>query len=121
MIIELLHHKKPLFVYFWINNNLIENLYNVYAHDDCTNKWYNENLKQGNYWDDYTGRDLLPPYGIGDSPYDIYYDDKDDNYPLMKPYPNIKSRQSKKITYYMYFDNLPNFFPILQRLLKIIS
>ncbi len=47
--------------------------------DPSTNSWsYND---EGNYWDDYTGEDVLPPYGIGDTPY-VIDDDTSDLCPL---------------------------------------
>jgi len=69
------------------HNNFINNIEK--AKDKGTNnKWYNSDLKQGNYWDDYGGFDILPPWGVGDTPYIIppYSLRNNDNYPLMKPY-----------------------------------
>jgi parallel beta-helix repeat protein len=62
------------------NNNLIENdIQNGY--DICSNSW--DNLKKGNYWDDYKGEDTNGD-GIGDTPYTIIGNTTQDNYPLMK-------------------------------------
>ena len=40
------------------------------AKDSCTNKWYNQETHEGNYWDDYDGEDNNND-GIGDTPYTI--------------------------------------------------
>jgi len=51
------------------------------------NLWHNPILLRGNYWDDYDGEDILPPYGVGDTPYKIYsmtFSSKD-KYPFMNP------------------------------------
>ena len=52
------------------------------------NHWYNPTLKQGNYWSNYKGIDVLPPWGIGDIPKRIFpsFLGHKDKYPLMKPY-----------------------------------
>ena len=65
------------------HNNLIENTQN--ADDDNTNTWYNSELEQGNFWDDYTGEDDDGD-GIGDTPYEIPGDSNQDEYPLMTQY-----------------------------------
>lgn len=50
------------------------------AHDSSSNFWsYNS---QGNYWDDYSGKDENPDDGIGDTPYDIPGGSNQDEYPL---------------------------------------
>jgi parallel beta-helix repeat protein len=51
------------------------------------NLWYNPILLKGNYWDDYDGKDNLPPYGVGDTPYEInsMTFSSRDKYPLMNP------------------------------------
>ena len=73
------------YVYY---NNLIDNDQNAY--DKGNNIWHKFKLfgkSMGNYWDDYTGQDILPPYGIGDTPY--YIDPhpliNKDRYPCMEP------------------------------------
>jgi parallel beta-helix repeat protein len=76
------------------HNNLINN--NNQALDDSDkNRWDNGYPSGGNYWSNYNGIDLNrtpkqnipPPDGLGDSPYVIDSDSKD-NYPLMEPYPS---------------------------------
>jgi len=66
------------------HNNFINNTIHVY--DGGRNHWNDSILKEGNYWDNYTGEDRNPQEGIGDTPYDISGGDNQDNYPLMSPY-----------------------------------
>ena len=89
-----LAHSNNNTIYF---NNLVNNTKNVYC-VDSTNKWnspekiaYTYNNKDytnylGNYWDNYTGIDTDND-GIGDTPYIIEGDEKD-NFPLMEPFEN---------------------------------
>lgn len=65
-------------------NNFINNTY-YHAHDESNNTWYSQELKQGNYWDDYNGEDKNND-GIGDTPYNIEGNTSTDKYPLMSPY-----------------------------------
>ena len=73
------------------HNNFISNFYQeisgkiTNAYSTCGNSWFNSSLKQGNYWDDYTGLDKNND-GIGDEPYVISGEDNVDEYPLMMPY-----------------------------------
>jgi parallel beta-helix repeat protein len=72
-------------------NNFIGNT--KHARDLGWNTWYNAITKRGNYWDDYTGKDFLPPYGVGDRRYIIgprLFLNRD-KYPLMKPYNGSQS------------------------------
>ena len=75
--------KKNLFY----QNNFIGNT--RHAYDEGWNSWFDASIKRGNYWDDYAGRDILPPRGVGDQRYIIgprKYLNRD-RFPLMKPYP----------------------------------
>jgi len=62
------------------------------------NYWYNPDLKEGNYWDDYTGIDENKD-GIGDTPYDIPGLNSQDLYPII-------DEDSEKLVYIPgdYFD-----------------
>ncbi|MBN1801065.1 MAG: right-handed parallel beta-helix repeat-containing protein, partial [Candidatus Lokiarchaeota archaeon] len=62
-------------------NSIIENGMN--ARDDSgDNQWDNGSV--GNYWSDYTGVDEIEPFGIGDTPYNIYGNTgAQDKYPII--------------------------------------
>jgi parallel beta-helix repeat protein len=60
------------------HNNFIDNNYNVYT-EETKNTWSFNG--EGNYWDDYSGKDLNKD-GIGDFPYNIT-EGNVDYYPLM--------------------------------------
>ena len=62
-------------------NSLFNNHHNGYD-NSSDNLW--DDGKEGNYWDDYIGKDKNSD-GIGDMPYSISPNGVD-NYPLMKPY-----------------------------------
>jgi parallel beta-helix repeat protein len=79
-----------------VNNQLYHNIIisnSTHAIDEGDNQWDNGYPEGGNFWSNYTGIDLNstpsqdtpPPDGIGDTPYNIDSDTKD-NYPLMKPF-----------------------------------
>jgi len=64
------------------HNNFIDNTQHVESYESI-NAW--DNSFEGNYWNNYTGDDVDPHDGIGDTPYIIDADNQD-NYPLMSPY-----------------------------------
>jgi parallel beta-helix repeat protein len=78
------------------HNNIIGNT--IQAGDDSNNgnQWDNGYPSGGNYWSDYTGvdfnstptQDVPPPDEIGDTPYFIDSNSKD-NYPSMVPFGNF--------------------------------
>ncbi len=71
------------------HNNFINN--GVHAFDNgYSNMWYNEELREGNYWDDYQGSDSDKD-GIGDDPYPIEpaTEINKDLYPLIQEYIGI--------------------------------
>ena len=68
------------------HNNFIENTQNAYGGLD-SDTWYNSEISEGNYWDDYTGTDADSD-GIGDTPYSIPGSDAQDKYPLIDQYDN---------------------------------
>jgi len=72
-----------------INNEIYHNSFvnnTINAYDEALNSWNASDIKEGNYWDDYTGTDRDPQDGIGDIPYDIEGNINQDKYPLMSPY-----------------------------------
>jgi len=68
-------------------NKFAHNAQQVYLFDNATNVWSKGLPSSGNYWSDYGGVDANRD-GIGDSPYIINANNKD-NYPLMAPIDNL--------------------------------
>jgi len=86
------------------HNRFINNSYPWMMQDNAVdgsgpNYWYNPNLKQGNYWDDYIGIDGNGD-GIGDTPYDIPGKSSQDLYPII-------TEDSEKLVYIQgdYFNS----------------
>ena len=67
---------------------MINNSKNAYDKSINTS-WDNKN--QGNYWDDYNGKDLNND-GIGEIPYYISGGNNKDNFPLIEQYGEIKNK-----------------------------
>jgi len=65
------------------HNNFINNFQSAY--DKGNNTWFNIDLEQGNYWDNYTGKDTNND-GVGDTHIDINGGENRDEYPLVNPY-----------------------------------
>ena len=69
---------------FLYDNNFVNNVQQSYL-DATTSDWWDDG-KQGNYWSDYSGKDLNGD-GIGDTPYELAgKGNGSDRYPLMKPF-----------------------------------
>jgi parallel beta-helix repeat protein len=64
------------------HNNFINNTKQAYVFN-LLNVW--DNGVEGNFWSDYTGADVNPHDGIGDTPHILDISNQD-NYPLMSPY-----------------------------------
>jgi parallel beta-helix repeat protein len=75
------------------HNNISNNMYQAFDDTNNTNDWDNGYPSGGNYWSDYGGVDnfkgpnqnIPGKDGIGDTPYDIDSDSRD-NYPLLEPW-----------------------------------
>jgi parallel beta-helix repeat protein len=91
-------------IYF---NSFVNNAENVRYSGDLINTWnsselityaYNGEIYEnylGNYWSDYSGSDVNPRDGIGDTPYSI--DGDQDSYPLMGPFENYASTEDNPL------------------------
>jgi parallel beta-helix repeat protein len=81
------------------HNNIMNNVIQAFDSSQFGNQWDNGYPAGGNYWSDYTGidifsgplQDILGSDSIGDTPYDIDSDSRD-NYPLMGPTDSIPPR-----------------------------
>jgi parallel beta-helix repeat protein len=86
------------------HNNFFSYGQQVDTDAESKNTWDDGYPSGGNYWSDYTGVDLKNgPYqnitgsdGIGDTPYPINIDNKD-NYPLMEPRSPLEDKTPPKI------------------------
>lgn len=66
----------------WVHhNNFVDNTMQAGDSEADLNHW--DNGTEGNYWSDYSGVDVSPIDGIGDTPYEVDGDTYD-NYPLME-------------------------------------
>ena len=94
------------------HNNLVNNLLSN-AYDECGNIWDNGYPSGGNYWSDYNGTDNNGD-GIGDTPYVIPGSGSQDNYPLIKPYPQnpIVLQFLSPLQYHLYIGKICVSFPI---------
>ncbi len=110
------------------------------------NIWYNPLTRKGNYWDDYNGWDILPRWGIGDTPHNVppRLILNKDRFPFMEPddienveveeYVNgvvneinldvvqqqSNSYQSSQQSSNMWFLQWLERFPILQMILDVL-
>jgi len=85
------------------------------------NLWFNSTLNEGNYWDDYKGKDNNGD-GIGDSPYNIRGGSNQDLYPLMQPIHNISKNKSVNLPNLNLFQKLiVKFSNILSLIRKLMN
>ena len=80
------------------HNNLINNTQNTY--DEGNNIWYNPDLKQGNYYDDYTEKypnATQTINGTWDTPYNITGGSAKDYYPLINPYGSVTNIDTGRV------------------------
>jgi len=102
------------------HNNFVrndENAYDLYS----SNTWYNSDLKQGNYWDDYKVKypnaKRIWLKGIWDTPYEIPVGDDKDMYPLISQWvesSSITTLRDKSTDNVLF--RLINRFPLFQKL-----
>ena len=75
------------------HNNICNNSLNAF--DDVTNNWYNETLREGNYWSNFDESSEEAwdnnSDGIADNPYNIFGGINQDNYPLIFPFGAAKT------------------------------
>jgi len=104
------------------HNNFLNN--NESARDEGNNSW--DDGEYGNYWSEYEERypnaNKLKWKGIWDTPYDIEGGDNKDNYPLIKQWPDSRSRTTSRTQTIVHqiLHWLLERFPLLERLLNII-
>lgn len=104
------------------HNNFINNTQNAY--NEGNNTW--DDGEYGNYWSDYEERypdakpKILKPW-MWNTPYEIEGGNNMDNNPLIKQWPNSKSRAITKDTasYNFYWLKYIERFPLLSKLLFI--
>jgi nitrous oxidase accessory protein len=103
------------------HNNIFKNSHNNAeddSYEDHGNFWDNGYPSGGNYWGDYFGIDLDRD-GIGDYPY-YFHLDKEDRYPLMKPFGKKSADFIPRYRQNVFFQFL-EMFPWLEKLLQIHS
>ena len=104
------------------HNNFINNIQNAY-NEEGNNIW--DDGKYGNYWSDYEEKypDAKKKWlkGIRDTSYEIEGGDNKDNCPLIKQWPNVKSRELSENTasYSFYRLRFLEQFPLLKQLFSI--
>ena len=102
------------------HNNFIDNIDNAY--DEGYNTW--DDGKYGNYWSDYEDRypdakpRMLKPW-MWNTPYEIGGRDNKDNCPLIKQWPNSKSKSIPGNQQNSQQSSSQLFFKIVQNLLNI--
>ena len=105
------------------HNNIINNTKN--ALDECDNNTWDDG-KYGNFWSDYKEKypkaRKKPFKGIWDTPYEIPGGDNKDNCPLIKQWPDSRTRTipRNKVTFnylfHWFLERITNIFPILRHI-----
>jgi len=103
------------------HNNFIKNRHNGLVCNPDKNNW--DDGSEGNYWDNYRGRDWDGD-GIGERPFRIlpFFIKNKDKYPLMEPYADVPDVIIKEVNNIprtrtsSYFER----FPLLERLLGLL-
>jgi len=123
-VLGVIHSRDNSINNLFYHNNFFNNDDNAYSPGD--NFWYNSEINEGNYWDDYIGwyknrydEDPVDENkdGIWDVPYDIPGGDCQDRYPWVNQNGEIKSKHVSKTP----FTNLYDFSKILQFFYKLIE